>query len=177
MKRLGDILQEERKLLGAMRGVVSKMRELSSPDIQDVAEGSARLRRIRSEIYENLNQVQHEYVILQGLHWLASNGFSHEVVWEWNPRQTGGREEPDLRGTHDGRVAASAEATASQEPKGGLDSRMRDTLEKLTKMEGEKFYFVCAHAMAQRAQKKVRDAGWRVRVVNVLADVHAPDGR
>jgi len=167
MEKVGDISQAERKVLKGMRGIISRMRDLSSPEIQDITQGLVLLRRIRSEISEDLNQIQHECVILQGLRWLADNGFGPEVVWEWNPRQTGGGDEPDLRGTHNGRVVASAEATASQEAKGVLDGRMRDTLEKLSKMEGEKFYFVCADAMAQRARTKVSKAGWRVNVVKV----------
>jgi hypothetical protein len=167
MEKLGDISQAELKVLKDMRDIISRMRDLSSQDIQDVPQGLAHLRRIRSAISEDLNQIQHECVILQGIRWLGDNGFGPEVVWEWNPRQTGGGDEPDLRGTHQGRVVASAEATASQEPKGILDSRMRDTLEKLSKMEGEKFYFVCADGMAQRAQTKISKAGWRINVVRI----------
>ncbi len=167
MEKLDDISRAELKVLNDMRNTSSRMRDLSSPEIQDVPQGLQLLRGIRSAISEDLNQIQHECVILQGLRWLGDNGFGPEVVWEWNPRQTGGGDEPDLRGTHNGRVVASAEATASQEPKGILDSRMRDTLEKLSKMEGEKFYFVCADAMEQRARTKISKAGWRVNVVKI----------
>jgi hypothetical protein len=41
-----------------MRDIISRMRDLSSLEIQDVPQGLAHLRRIRSAISENLNQIQ-----------------------------------------------------------------------------------------------------------------------
>jgi hypothetical protein len=167
MEKIGDPTQAETKVLRDMESIVLKMRQLSSQDVKDVGHGFTQLRRIRSSISEDLNQIQHECLILQGLRWLFKVGFGPEVVWEWNPRQTGSADEPDLRGSLDGRIVVSAEATTSDEPKGILDSRMRDTLEKLSRMEGQKFYFVCADAMAARARTKINKADWQIRVVLV----------
>jgi len=44
---------------------------------------------------------------------------------------------------------------------------MKETLEKLSRMEGQKFYFVGTDEMATRAQTKVRKASWSIRVLRV----------
>jgi hypothetical protein len=92
--------------------------------------------------------------LLRGLEWLLDNGFDSKVVWEWNPRQTGSGIEPDLRGSVDVTILVSAEASTSENPLGMVDSRMKDTLEKLSRMEGQKFYFVGTAGMAMRAGTK-----------------------
>src|SRR5215472_13870013 len=126
-----------------MQEMVSKVRRLSAQDVEDLSGGIEQLREIRSSVYEDLNQIQHECLLLRGLAWLLANGFSSKIEkWEWNPRQTGSGTEPDLRGSVSGKILVSAEASSSEFPAGKVDSRMRDTLEKLSHMEGEKFYFV-----------------------------------
>jgi hypothetical protein len=45
------------------------------------------------------------------------------------------------------------------------DSRMRDRLEELSRMEGQKFYFVGAAGMVVRAGTKARKAQWAITVV------------
>jgi len=44
---------------------------------------------------------------------------------------------------------------------------MKDTLEKLSWMEGQKFYFVGTAGMAMRAGTKIRKAQWPRKVVEV----------
>jgi len=165
MGRIDDPAKAEEKVLGDMRNVISKIRRLSAQDLNDVHEGIAKLREIRSAIYEDLNQIQHEHLILQGLHWLLVNGFDSKMTWDWNPRQTGSGKEPDLRGSVNGRILVSAEASASENPVGTIDTRMRETLEKLSQMEGQKFYFVRTDGMANRARTKIGKANWQIRVV------------
>jgi len=123
--------------------------------------------RLFREVSEDLNQIQHEFLILHGLRWLRGNGFESEIDWEWNPRQTGTADEPDLRGSLNGATLISAEASASELPGGMIDTRMRETLEKLSRMPGQKFYFVRTDEMATRARTKVTKANWPVRVVKV----------
>lgn len=167
MEKIGDPTQAQTKVLRDMESIVLKMRHLSSQDVADMRHGFMQLAKIRSSVSEDLNQILHECLILRGLLWLFENGFGPQVVWEWNPRQTGSGDEPDLRGSVNGGIVVSAEATASEEPKGILDSRMRDTLKKLSGMEGEKFYFVCTDAMASRARTKISKAVWPIKVVRV----------
>jgi hypothetical protein len=119
-------------------------------------------------VYENLNQIQHEYLILQGLIWLNSNGHAAaNTQWYWNPRQTGDSTEPDLRGTLNGQAVISAEATTSEKPQGVIDTRMKNTMSKLNDMEGEKFYFIRTNPMEMRANTKARNNGWRITVVKL----------
>jgi hypothetical protein len=114
-----------------------------------------------------LNQIQHEFLLLQGLAWLSKNGFESEIDWDWNPRQTGGGNEPDLRGSVNGKILVSAEASTSEKPQGILDTRMRKTLEKLSRMDGQRFYFVSSDEMMKRAETKILKANWSIKVVKV----------
>ena len=156
------------KVLKDMQEIVSKVRRLSAQDVKGVSSGIEQLREIRSSVYEDLNQIQHEYLLLRGLAWLRANGFSSSVGrWEWNPRQTGSRNEPDLRGSGHSKILLSAEASTSEFPAGKVASRMQETLEKLSQMEGEKFYFVSTIEMANRAETKIRKANWSIKVVLV----------
>jgi hypothetical protein len=167
LERIEDSAGAEAKVLQDMRGIVSKLRLLSAQDVDDVGGGIAQLREIRASVYEDLNQIQHEYLLLRALAWLLANGFDSSVKWEWNPRQTGSGNEPDLRGRVNDRVVISAEASTSENPVGLVDSRMRDTLEKLSQMEGEKFFFVSTVKMANRAKTKISKASWTIKVVRL----------
>jgi hypothetical protein len=167
MERIDEPRMAEEKVLRDMRKVILKLRELVAQDLNNVQEGSGKLRDIRSAVSEDLNQIQHEYLILRGLEWLIAKEFGPEMEWEWNPRQTGSGNEPDLRGSANGKIVVSAEASASEKPVGTIDSRIKETLEKLSRMEGEKFYFVCTHLMAQRARTKVDKARCPIKVVQV----------
>lgn len=168
MERIDDPAMAEAKVLRDMQGIVSKIRRLSAQDVDDVHHGIVQLREIRSSIYEDLNQIQHEYLLLQGLGWLLENGgFDSEIKWEWNPRQTGSANEPDLRGSLNGRILISAEASASENPVGTVDKRMKETFEKLSQMEGQKFYFVRTDGMANRARTKTTRRNWSIKVVQV----------
>ena len=100
MERIDNIKQAKDKVLTDMNAFLSSIRDLSGENVTDLGVGLSKLRKIRSSVYENLNQIQHEYLILQGLIWLNSNGHAPvNVQWYWNPRQTGDSTEPDLRGT------------------------------------------------------------------------------
>ncbi len=167
MEKIASGARAEAKVLKDMQDTLSRIRHLSAGDVTGVDEGSERLREIRFSVYEDLNQIQHEYLILRALKWLHENGLGSEVDWEWNPRQTGGANEPDLRGSLDGRIVLSAEASASESPKGTVDQRMRETLEKLSRMEGRRYYFVGTDGMATRARTKVAKAHWAIEIVRV----------
>src|SRR3989304_2007396 len=148
MEELRNVEQADAKVLADTREVLRELRRLSR-DVDLPGRGIERLRAIRTTLYENLNQIQHEYLILQGLRWLRANGYNGEdLQWYWNPRQTGNASEPDLLAAKGSRVVLSAEATTSESPRGVIDSRMRDTLAKLSSMEGRRFYFVRTIAMA-----------------------------
>ena len=168
MERIEDSARAQAKVFQDMQEIISKVRRLSARDMKDVSEGIEQLREIRSSVYEDLNQIQHEYLLLRGLAWLLANGFDSKIEkWEWNPRQTGSVDEPDLRGSLGDKTLVSAEASTSEYPKGQVDTRMQETLEKLSHMDGEKFYFVSTVEMANRAKTKTRKGNWSIKVVGV----------
>ncbi|MEP1576645.1 hypothetical protein [Roseibium album] len=142
--------------LGAMTAGASQL-ELDA--------GLLRLAQIRSEVYEELNQIQHEYATLCAVEWLASRYDAAGLAWHWNPRQTGDHTEPDVRATRDGIIVCSAEVTASANPKGTIDRRMHNTLAKLSQMDGSKFYFVRTETMRRRAATKIGRNNFLVEVV------------
>jgi len=150
-----------------MNDFLSLIASQSAP-VKTLDSGLHRLREIRSSLYENLNQIQHELLILEGLIWLTQSGsIPDKTEWFWNPRQTGTFEEPDLVGICDDVPVVSAEATTSEKPVGVIDSRMRDTLRKLDCMEGKKYYFVRTDAMANRARTKITKEGLNIVVAKI----------
>ncbi len=167
MERISDIKQAEGKVLSDIREFILTVRNLSG-DVNTIGEGIGRLRRIRGAVYENMNQIQHEYLILQGIKWLSTNGYDiDKLELYWNPRQTGDSNEPDLVIKHGSQIVACAEVTTSENPVGTIDTRMRETLNKLNIMDGDKFYFVRTKAMFDRAQTKIIKNGWDIRVVEI----------
>ena len=167
MQRIESSITAEAKVLADIQAVLSTIKQLSGQQVDNVQLGVAQLRIIRSSVYEDMNQIQHEYLILRALSWLFQKGFASEITWEWNPRQTGTANEPDLRGSANGTVLISAEASASERPVGVIDSRMKRTLHKLSQMAGQKYYFVCSEEMACRARTKIAKQGWPITVVRL----------
>lgn len=150
-----------KRLLSSIRGTITK--EPSS-----LNEGISILEHFRKDNYEELNQVQHEAMILRAALDLQSKDFAGKpVTWYWNPRQTGDSEEPDLRGIVAGSIHISAEITTSESPKGSIDTRMRETLEKLSKMPGKRIYFVRTEAMENRAKTKLSKADYPIEIRNI----------
>lgn len=163
---LESLSDAEAKTYAAAQTLLDNIRRLVEATPNNVEEALEQLRIVRQDAYEDLNQVQHEYLIVRGARWLIE----HDVVcanvsWSWNPRQTGHANEPDLAATLNGETLASAEATTSPEPKGKIDERMATTLRSLSAMPGERFYFVKSESMRRRAATKIEKAGWDIRAV------------
>ena len=168
MTPLGPLDAAERSVLNEARTLLAAVRRHAAEDPQTVAEAVTILVRLREGVYENLNQLQHEYLIIRAAVWLRENGLvPPDAAWFWNPRQTGDQTEPDLAADQAGARVVSAEVTASANPKGVIDSRMAKTLAKLNRMPGSKYYFVGTEAMRQRAQTKVSKSCWSIRVVSL----------
>jgi len=156
MEQLGTFQQAHQKVLADIQRFLKTVNNLSSMPCTTAETGIAILDRLRRETYEDLNQIQHEHLIVRAAEWLlAEQKCPPETQWFWNPRQTGDNSEPDLRGSHSGAVAVSAEITTSEKPVGTIDSRMQKTLAKLAEMQGAKFYFVRTPQMQQRANTKI----------------------
>lgn len=165
MLKFTTIEEAELKVEQDAVAYLNRIREISGQQFQSVAGAMAILEQLRAESYEDLNQIQHEHMIIRAVKWLITNSICPaETIWEWNPRQTGTADEPDLRGLFSGAVILSAEATASPYPKGMVDQRMTSTLRKLAGTPGQKFYFVRSNPMAQRARTKIIKASWPITV-------------
>jgi hypothetical protein len=168
MDRIGTLKEARDNVHADIQRCITTIRELAAQPISTPESGLGLLQRLRRETYEDLNQIQHEYSILEAAQWLIVNGIcAPNTEWLWNPRQTGGRQEPDLRGLNQQKIIISAEVTTSEKPEGIIDTRMRDTLEKLSRAEGGMFYFVRTDAMATRARTKITKAGWLITVVRL----------
>jgi hypothetical protein len=168
MTPLGPLDAAERSVLTGARTLLAAVQRHAAEDPRTVAEAVTILARLREEVYEDLNQLQHEYLIIRAAVWLRENGLvPPDAAWLWNPRQTGDQTEPDLAADQAGARVISAEITASVKPRGVIDRRMAKTLAKLNGMPGSKYYFVCTEAMRQRAQTKVSRSCWPIRVVSL----------
>jgi hypothetical protein len=166
MKSLGSFQLALNKVMDDARNLLITLRNLSIREPTDAIEAIRILEDIRQEVYEHLNQIQHEYLIIRAAMWLESIDPSlNRVIWLWNPRQTGDKDEPDLAAEQQSVRIVSAEVTASRNPVGVIDKRMIQTLKKLSEMQGNKFYFVRTESMFQRAQTKVVKYKWNIKVV------------
>jgi hypothetical protein len=168
MQLLGAFTEAHLKVLTDTRRCLATINRLSATPCATAEEGISILDRLRRESYEDLNQIQHEHLIVRAAEWLETDA-QHEVgmEWGWNPRQTGDSSEPDLRGSVRSTVVVSAEITTSERPVGTIDKRMQSTLSKLAQMSGRKYYFVRTEAMCMRAETKVKKAGWPISVVRL----------
>lgn len=160
-----SLSEAEQKVLSDIRKCVESIRILAREDATTIKAGIEALKKLREEIYEDLNQIQHEEMILRAARHLQESDLQGEVVdWYWNPRQTGDKSEPDLRGVQNSSIIISAEITTSERPEGTIDSRMASTLKKLSTMRGRKYYFVRTPAMERRARTKSKKGGYAIEV-------------
>jgi hypothetical protein len=169
VKPIHDLHGARQEVIIEACDLLAKLREECS-----VAPGTAEdalevLSAVRDLAYESLNQLQHEYLILLATEYLLDkNIVGKETVWFWNPRQTGGIDEPDLRGESGGHAVVSAEITTSRRPVGTIDTRMRSTLRKLSCFDGRKFYFVKTSAMARRARTIIQANNYPIEPVLLI---------
>ncbi|RFP26159.1 hypothetical protein D0T25_01215 [Duganella sp. BJB488] len=163
MQLIGDIEQLRQQVFNDIKHSLASIQELAAQPHPTLESGIRILERLRAECYEDLNQIQHEFLALQAAEHLLKLNASVEL--SWNPRQTGTADEPDIRGMSMEAIIFSAEVTASPRPSGAIDVRMRDTLQKLSTFPGEKFYFVRTAEMSKRASSKIAKAGWSINVV------------
>ena len=167
MERIESIEAAETALVGKANKLLEAARAIVSGNASSAKNAVNLLSRLREAVYEDLNQIEHEGLILEAAQWLRENALAgREAEWWWNPRQTGGHDEPDLR-CISGSDVVVAEVTASNAPVGVIDSRMMSTLEKLAATEGKRYYFVRTESMRKRAKTKVDKGKWDIRVVQL----------
>jgi len=164
---------EQRNMLARINQMFTDLKKINFNEVDNLSSASSCLRDMRIAHYEDINQLQHAIMILDAWEFLKkSNKYeSFEILqWFWNPHQTGGGEEPDLRGMLNGVTVISAEITTSESPVGTIDVRMSSTLKKLNKMEGKYlYYFVRTDKMRKRALTKLsKFEKTSIKVVNLL---------
>ena len=168
MEKIGDLTSTEEKVLEGVRQVIFKIKRAVQEEPSDLKKGIKILANLRNEVYEDLNQIQHEAMILRAARSISSTDFiGNAVDWYWNPRQTGSAKEPDLRGEIAGKIVVSAEITTSAKPKGSIDKRMDTTLKNLNNMPGKKLYFVRTETMEKRAKTKVSKNLYEIEIRKV----------
>jgi len=170
MLTLGTLPEAKEKVWVDAQHLIGQVKTICAASVSSVEQAIALLMQLREETAEDINQIQHEHMILVAAEWLVQNQrCSAETLCQWNPRQTGGADEPDLRGVLPSGAVISAEITTSLEPQGVIDSRMAKTLKKLSVMPGTRYYFVRTDNMAARARTKVRKNEYDIEVVRVSA--------
>ena len=169
MKEMGDIDKAEAMLLAELKELFSPLRKAAKIEPSSLEIGLEAIKTLRYLVYENMNQLQHEGLILKAAKLLEAEFYqSVAVKWLWNPRQTGLKDEPDLRGLDSrGRIVISAEVTTSQKPQGFIDSRMAKTLTKLSTMPGDKYYVVTTPEMETRAKSKVHNHSYEISILRI----------
>ena len=89
MERLGTFADARIKVLADVKRLLSTVQRVAATPIAEVEAGIAVLRQLRAETYEDLNQIQHEFMIVRAAEWLVTqNRVPPETLWSWNPRQT-----------------------------------------------------------------------------------------
>jgi len=114
VERIADLNIAEKDVLKKVNQLLYGIREAVEVEPTGLAVGIGILQRLCQEIYEDLNQIQHEAMILRTARSLQGRELAEQNVESyWNPRQTGTAEEPDPRGIIAGRIVVSAEITTS----------------------------------------------------------------
>jgi len=166
MQKIGSIEELEAAVLPKIQKLAARIRQALAHDVIEIGTGLNALRLLRTIAQEETNQILHEAMLLVAARWLINRRPAiRRLEWGWNPRQTGGSKEPDLQVKRGARVIISAEATTSAEAKGQIDKRMRTTLQKLSRMKGDRYYFVASGAMCRRADTKIRKKGYTITAV------------
>jgi len=168
MERINDLNLIEEEVFKKVKTLILNIKKIIEDEPFDLTRGIKILEDLRNVNYEDLNQVQHEAMILRAARSINFNDFyGHNIEWYWNPRQTGLAQEPDLRGKIAGEIVVSAQITTSENPIGTIDTRMASTLKNLNNMPGKKIYFVRTETMENRAKTKVSKCGYQIEIRKV----------
>ncbi len=166
MRPLKDMTEAEVDLQARVVRCLDRAKAIAALPVASFREGLRRVEELRQAVYEDLNQLQHEALVLDAALFLKRERYRASTVsWSWNPQQTGGGDEPDLRGTEGNQVLVSAEATGSAKAKGKIRERMIFTLTKLSGMQGQRLYFVRTQSMQESAQRAVARLGFDIEVI------------
>jgi hypothetical protein len=167
MQELGPFEEARSQVLANAQRLLRGIQRIVAEPIGSVDAGLAVLAGLRRQAQDDLNQIQHEQMIVCAAEWLHQHAVvGNAARWHWNPRHGGDRAGPDLL-ARDGDTVVVAEVAASEDPVGVIDAQMRRSLAKLAALDGRRFYFVRTASMKRRAASKVVKAGWDVAVVQI----------
>jgi len=167
MKRINDLSLMETEVFSEIKTLISKTSSATRENPSNLTEGINILGHLRKDIYEDLNQIQHEAMILRAAKLIGSNDYrGKNVVWYWNPKQTGSKKEPDLLGKIAGKTVVLAEITTSEKPSGGIDKRIAHALQKLEDVgkKSRRIFFVRTQEMRRRAETKAQKKGFKIEI-------------
>jgi hypothetical protein len=156
-----DLLRKELHVL------FKKIKAITAQVPLDLRDQVTTLFELRSEVYEDMNQLQHKSLIISAAKRLLDENPNIDA-WTWHPKQTSSVTEADLTGYSKGRVVLNAEVTTSKRPVGTIDKRMRSTLLSLSNKKGYKYYFVQTDAMFNRARTKIKNNGWQITCIQII---------
>jgi hypothetical protein len=170
MVELGTFAEARSQVLANAQRQLQALRRALAATVESVEEGALLLGSVRRQAHEQLNQLQHEQLIVTAAEWLVAHGIgSADTVWHWTPRSRSDHAGPDLMGSAAGGARIVAEVNALEEPVGVIDAQMRRALAKLAALDGRRYYFVRTSSMKRRAVTKVLKSGWDIAVVQVTA--------
>ena len=156
-----NLNREETNLENEIKNIFNVIRNHTQSTPPNLFLQIEKLLLLRSEIYEDLNQLQHKGLILKAAK-LLQDEFPEINRWSWHPKQTSSPNEADLTGYDETMVILNAEITTSLKPVGTIDMRMKKTLISLSGKNGKRFYFVQTVEMLNRANAKIMKNKWDI---------------
>ncbi len=157
------INKEKSSIQKRIKMFFDNIKNIAEYKTNDIQSNLITIYELRTKIYEELNQLQHAYLII-----LAAEELKKEHkeinIWFWHPEQTSSLGYTDLTGFCNDKVILRAEVTTSAKPQGSIDTRMYNVLEKLNDYPGLKYYYVVTKEMKQRAEIKKRKHNYNVEI-------------
>jgi hypothetical protein len=151
----------EEKLKAKLQGLAN----LIAVNCINLADQINLINQIRTNIYEDLNQFQHAFLLIKSAEYFKIK-FPEIDKWEWHPFQTSGDLEPDLRGYCKDKILVNVEATTAQNPRGKIDTGMKKTLFKLNKhIQGDNYYVIQTEKMLERAKSKIKNNNLNIQTL------------
>lgn len=153
-----------------IREHLRKCRELCVPPGSEVGAATLALAKLRQEVYEDINQLLHQtLIVMASVHFQMLTAYQGvPLEWWHHPKQTSAPKEPDLRGVSANRILISAEVTSSLKPSGSILTRMKEKLEMMQKeFEGELYFVVASDDMALAAKNLITRMDAKIQVLTL----------
>lgn len=86
MLLLGTLDEAKGKVWLDARALIEQLRTLCADSVSNVGDAIALLMHLREETAEDINQIQHEHLILVAVEWLIEHQVcAPNTLWHWNP--------------------------------------------------------------------------------------------